>query len=202
MAQNGFDAIRPPFADFQPSKEDDSEPSTPSKPEDISMEEDDPLGLPVVPQPPLLPRRRPLVRTETVSAATAAPRSLAPGPKPSHHQSSSSLPSSPLASRKRPPVGGERHYKKDSRFVMDLYTLTFDEGETVDDVAAAAPVAAEYMSLANPMPSLSFSAADSSGPMSLQSNFSGVASDEVILALLSFLKPLHFYNFNLRSLSF
>ena len=26
-----------------------------------------------------------------------------------------------------------RHYKKDSRFVLDLYTLTFDEDESVED---------------------------------------------------------------------
>ena len=24
-----------------------------------------------------------------------------------------------------------RHYKKDSRFLLDLYTLTYDEGETL-----------------------------------------------------------------------
>ena len=27
-----------------------------------------------------------------------------------------------------------RHYKKDSRFVFDLYTLTYDDHETVDTV--------------------------------------------------------------------
>jgi len=29
----------------------------------------------------------------------------------------------------------KRHYKKDSRFLLDLYTLTFDENETVDEIA-------------------------------------------------------------------
>lgn len=29
---------------------------------------------------------------------------------------------------------GKRHYKKDSRFVLDLYTLTYDEHESVDTV--------------------------------------------------------------------
>ena len=29
----------------------------------------------------------------------------------------------------------KRHYKKDSRFLYDLYTLTFDENETVDGIA-------------------------------------------------------------------
>jgi hypothetical protein len=29
----------------------------------------------------------------------------------------------------------KRHYKKDSRFLQDLYTLTFDENETVDQIA-------------------------------------------------------------------
>lgn len=28
-----------------------------------------------------------------------------------------------------------RHYKKDSRFVNDLYTLTYDENESLDTVA-------------------------------------------------------------------
>ena len=28
----------------------------------------------------------------------------------------------------------KRHYKKDSRFLLDLYTLTFDENETVDEI--------------------------------------------------------------------
>jgi hypothetical protein len=27
-----------------------------------------------------------------------------------------------------------RHYKKDSRYLLDLYTLTFDENETVDEI--------------------------------------------------------------------
>merc|ERR1712156_1405016 len=30
----------------------------------------------------------------------------------------------------------KRHYKKDSRFLLDLYTLTFDENESVDEIAA------------------------------------------------------------------
>ena len=29
----------------------------------------------------------------------------------------------------------KRHYKKDSRFLLDLYTLTFDENESVDEIA-------------------------------------------------------------------
>ena len=28
----------------------------------------------------------------------------------------------------------KRHYKKDSRFLYDLYTLTFDENETLDEI--------------------------------------------------------------------
>ena len=30
-----------------------------------------------------------------------------------------------------------RHYKKDTRYVLDLYTLTFDEDETVESVGKA-----------------------------------------------------------------
>lgn len=30
-----------------------------------------------------------------------------------------------------------RHYKKDSRFVYDLYTLTFDENDTLDSLDEA-----------------------------------------------------------------
>ena len=33
-----------------------------------------------------------------------------------------------------------RHYKKDSRFVLDLYTLTFDEDESVDTIDTRGPV--------------------------------------------------------------
>ena len=33
-----------------------------------------------------------------------------------------------------------RHYKKDSRFVLDLYTLTFDEDEDVDSIDTRGPV--------------------------------------------------------------
>ena len=33
----------------------------------------------------------------------------------------------------------KRHYKKDSRFLYDLYTLTFDENETVDEIALTCP---------------------------------------------------------------
>lgn len=28
----------------------------------------------------------------------------------------------------------KRHYKKDSRYVNDLYTLTYDQNESLDDV--------------------------------------------------------------------
>lgn len=28
----------------------------------------------------------------------------------------------------------KRHYKKDSRFVLDLYTLTFDDNETLESL--------------------------------------------------------------------
>jgi hypothetical protein len=30
-------------------------------------------------------------------------------------------------------IASKRHYKKDSRFLSDLYTLTYDEGETLDN---------------------------------------------------------------------
>lgn len=33
----------------------------------------------------------------------------------------------------------KRHYKKDSRFLYDLYTLTFDENESVDEIALTCP---------------------------------------------------------------
>ncbi len=36
-----------------------------------------------------------------------------------------------------------RHYKKDSRFILDLYTLTFDEHETVDALAMRNDIEAE-----------------------------------------------------------
>ena len=36
-----------------------------------------------------------------------------------------------------------RHYKKDSRFVLDLYTLTFDEDESVDTIDTRGPVQTE-----------------------------------------------------------
>ncbi len=56
--------------------------------------------------------------------------------------SSTSLPNSPTSSRKsRSVLPDQRHYKKDSRFVLDLYTLTFDEDETVDDVETRASCA-------------------------------------------------------------
>lgn len=44
----------------------------------------------------------------------------------------------------------KRHYKKDSRFVLDLYTLTFDEDETVDEIAPAA--SKKCMSVSMSMP--------------------------------------------------
>ena len=36
-----------------------------------------------------------------------------------------------------------RHYKKDSRFVLDLYTLTFDEDEDVDSIDTRKPALLE-----------------------------------------------------------
>ncbi len=91
-----------------------------------------------------------------------------------HEQSSSSLPGTPLTSpsvlRRR------RHYKKDSRYLLDLYTLTFDEDETVDDVAPCKTMLMATTSMATEPLSMSFSASSSdalpsSGPMSLQSNY-------------------------------
>ena len=42
-----------------------------------------------------------------------------------------------------------RHYKKDSRFVLDLYTLTFDEDETVDAIDTRGPVQSDDSILNN-----------------------------------------------------
>ena len=65
-----------------------------------------------------------------------------------------------------------RHYKKDSRFVLDLYTLTFDEDETVEDVETCKLTS--IMEHNNPITEselLSFSSMNSSsGPISLGSN--------------------------------
>ena len=46
----------------------------------------------------------------------------------------------------------KRHYKKDSRFVLDLYTLTFDENETVDEIATCKTrvLDEEYLSISMP----------------------------------------------------
>ena len=38
-----------------------------------------------------------------------------------------------------------RHYKKDSRFVLDLYTLTFDEDESVDSIDTRGPILPENL---------------------------------------------------------
>ena len=42
-----------------------------------------------------------------------------------------------------------RHYKKDSRFVLDLYTLTFDEDESVDSIDTRGPVLTENSAYVN-----------------------------------------------------
>ena len=41
----------------------------------------------------------------------------------------------------------KRHYKKDSRFLYDLYTLTFDENESVDEIALTCPPPTEDQKL-------------------------------------------------------
>lgn len=71
----------------------------------------------------------------------------------------------------------KRHYKKDSRFVLDLYTLTFDENETVDEIEMcktlpAADPGEQFLSLAPS--SISIADSPSSGPMSLGSNCASV----------------------------
>lgn len=43
-----------------------------------------------------------------------------------------------------------RHYKKDSRFVHDLYTLTYDENESLDTVAPNASVFQKSAAIDNP----------------------------------------------------
>ena len=44
----------------------------------------------------------------------------------------------------------KRHYKKDSRFLLDLYTLTFDEDESVDEIATTCQVSEELTSFSTP----------------------------------------------------
>ena len=36
--------------------------------------------------------------------------------------------------KKRSRLDIDRHYKKDSRFIDDLYTLCYDEGQSIDSV--------------------------------------------------------------------
>ena len=42
-----------------------------------------------------------------------------------------------------------RHYKKDTRYVLDLYTLTFDEDETVESVGEFGIVFASHSAALN-----------------------------------------------------
>ena len=113
---------------------------TPDEPKDpsldvtqTSMEEDDPLtGVTHEPRAP--------------PASFVVPRFATGGPISSPRRSTSdlsqpaSLPSTPTPSRsarfqlQQQQQHSRRHYKKDSMYVLDLYTLTFDEDETVEDV--------------------------------------------------------------------
>lgn len=79
-------------------------------------------------------------------------------------------------------VNNNRHYKKDTPFVYDLYTLTFDEDQTLDDLETANKKATDYLATAenygrfcslNPaFSSLAFSSvSEFNGPVSLGSNY-------------------------------
>lgn len=67
-------------------------------------------------------------------------------------------------------VGGKdsnskRHYKKDSRYLLDLYTLTFDEDETVDEIKPCQTI--DMMESQDPNPP--FSTTTSTAPPSSSS---------------------------------
>lgn len=73
----------------------------------------------------------------------------------------------------------KRHYKKDSRYLFDLYTLTFDEDETVDNIEMLPAGAGhppeqslQYVSLA---PTTSSGGLESFGPLSLGSSTESAA---------------------------
>ena len=89
----------------------------------------------------------------------------------------------------RPSPSKRRHYKKDSRYVLDLYTLTFDEDETVDELETCKTMAAagmddgggvagaQFYSLApSTVTSISMAESLSSGQMSLGSNYSSAVA--------------------------
>lgn len=88
----------------------------------------------------------------------------------------------------------KRHYKKDSRFVLDLYTLTFDENETVDELATCKTrvLDEEYVSISMPSsPTASRSSSivhlpkrsSPAAPISLNISTSTSSSQKMSLAL-------------------
>ena len=104
----------------------------------------------------------------------------------------------PSPAVQRPPkfkeLNNKRHYKKDSRYVLDLYTLTFDENETVDEIepCKTAPIVGpsangagaagdnEFFSLA-PSTISTLDSQPGSGPMSLGSNYSATTTQVMML---------------------
>lgn len=66
--------------------------------------------------------------------ASLKPAWAGPGAHAPLQQHNSLPPDAALGGGPAAPPLGRRHYKKDTRFVLDLYTLTFDEGETVDEI--------------------------------------------------------------------
>lgn len=81
----------------------------------------------------------------------------------------------------------KRHYKKDSRFLLDLYTLTFDEDETVDEIATTNHQVSEeltsFSTPSSPSPSRSSSVIRSSGPVSVKPLMSLNFSEQATSAL-------------------
>ena len=161
------------MADFVLEKDspdmDGKESSNPSLDTLSQMEEDDAIGL----KPP---------RFATGGLTT---------PRHNMDTSSSHQPSS-LPSTPTPAARATRHYKKDSMYVLDLYTLTFDEDETVEDVETVAHEVAASMAH-QPLSMMSFSNASgvSSGPMSLGSNYNGGATSQNHPTLPSLETNLH-----------
>lgn len=115
--------------------------------------------------------------------------SLPPTSHELYHHPLHPQPKQPSPAPPRPKL--KRHYKKDSRFVLDLYTLTFDENETVDEIepcktaaggpgGGGAPVGGEGEFLSLAPSTISIGTLDSSqpgsGPMSLGSNYSVTAA--------------------------
>lgn len=155
-------------------------------PEEPSLEGDDPFPIPKL-RESRRKSRRPLVTNP--SAFELGHTSLPVTPR-FVTRSSSLPPASFMSSLKEQ----KRHYKKDSRFVLDLYTITFDEGETVDDVETCKVQTVNNNNNNNEdfvtMPSLTFSS--DSGPMSLGSNYStSTNSQSVRTSLPSLETNLH-----------